>query len=485
MIPKKLSVNIVYNVLNQIVLFAIPLVTTPYIARVLSPELIGDYSFTLANSSYFVLLECLGFSLYGQIKVASVRDDREKLSCLFWEITFLKCILLAVCMAVFLCVMVPLGSDVQRKLHLIMALNILANGIDMTWLLNGLEEFKVTALRSMLVRMINVPLIFLFVKSENDIYAYAFIMQFRTLAEYCAVFPYIRKNIDSPDFGKISLRRHIRPSIVFFIPGIVNTVFSSADKTMLGAITGDSYEVGVYEQANKICDLCMSMISAVSNVILPRATYLYQNGKAGGEAKKLLNMSLRAAMMGAIPITLGIAAIADNFVLLFFGEGYEKSGTLLKILCFNVLFVSLSNFCSHQCLIARGKQKEYNIAICVSGLINVCLDAFLTARYASIGVSAVSVVARMIGLVLIIWFGRESVGAAKIVKMSGKYILAAMLMYVSVFGISLMNDVLLSLILQISVGLVVYGGTLLILRDDMVIALISGIKMAVHRKQSK
>ena len=101
MIPKKLSVNIVYNVLNQIVLFAIPLVTTPYIARVLSPELIGDYSFTLANSSYFVLLECLGFSLYGQIKVASVRDDREKLSCLFWEITLMKCILMDVCMAVF------------------------------------------------------------------------------------------------------------------------------------------------------------------------------------------------------------------------------------------------------------------------------------------------------------------------------------------------------------------------------------------------
>ena len=193
---KKISINIFYNILNQIVSFIVPLILSPYVARVLSAELIGDYSYALANSSYFVLIEALGFSLYGMLKVSANRADKNYISTLFKEIMIAKFFLMVICIIVYTISFVWTSSD-NKILCAIMIMNIISTGIDSTWFLMGMEDFKTTALRNIAVRLVNVFLIIILVKSEKDFLIYAIIMQLSNVISYIVVFPTVKKYIIS------------------------------------------------------------------------------------------------------------------------------------------------------------------------------------------------------------------------------------------------------------------------------------------------
>ena len=192
---KKISVNLIFNILSQLTALVVPIFITPYVSRVLNAELIGEYSFTLANSNYFVLAETLGFTLYGQIKIAAIRDDKDKLSLLFWELFFIKCFLMLIASAAYIPVILTAGSARLRTLYVIMLINIVSNGLDITWFLNGLEEFKVAALRTILIKLCNLAAVYLFVKAESDIFLYALIMQGFILIGFISVYPILRKKI--------------------------------------------------------------------------------------------------------------------------------------------------------------------------------------------------------------------------------------------------------------------------------------------------
>lgn len=467
MTQKKLSVNIVYSLIVQISNFIAPLITAPYVARVLSAELIGDYSYVLANSSYFVLVENMGFTLYGTIKGAAIRDDKEKLSELLWEIVLLKFFFMIVCAGAYVIWFMTLAKGDYKILYSIMLLNIFANGADIVWFFNALEEYKVIAIRTVVIQLINVVSILIFVKSKNDFLVYAIIMQAAPLLGTLAVYPSLKEKIKWMGLRKLNIRQHIVPSLIYFVPGLVSTIFSSTDKTILGNFTKSSYEVGVYEQANKICQLCIGMISAVSVVILPRITYLYHNSKDKRELNRLLDNSVRGVFFVAIPVSLGIAAVSDYFIPIFFGAGYEKSILLSKILCLNVLFISLSNFMGHQCLIARGKQKEYNICVGAGALLNVIINICLVKSLQSVGVSIASSVTSFITFALIVWYGKDMIRVSRIVHVSRNYFFAAIIMFVSIYWINIPDNSIASLFIRVALGVVIYAVMLLISKDEI------------------
>lgn len=471
---KKISNNLVYSLLIQISGLIAPLITSPYIARVLSPELIGDYSFTLANSNYFTLIECLGLPLYGMIEAAKVRDDKKKLSKLFWEISLIKIFLTIICVIVYVGMFVCSGNQNLRHLYIIMIFNLIAVGLDTTWILNGLEEFKVTAIRSIAVRIINIFLILLFVKSEHDIITYALIMQGSTFISYAVMFPTVLKKIGEISLKELNIWRHIKPSLIYFVPGIITTIFQSTDKSILG-IFSTSYEVGVYEQACKICQLFACMISAVSNAILPRAAYLNSNTEKNSESEKLFKTSIRICSFAALPICFGASAIADSFIPVFFGAGYEKSAVLLKILCINVFFIALSNFYGQQALMARGKQKEYNISITVSAFANVAINLVLVQSLESVGVSIASAVAGLISFLMISYYGKDMLPLPAAIKMSHKYLAAAVLMFICIFKI-VFNSNYLTVLVQIISGVLIYFAVLIVLKEKIVISVLERIR---------
>lgn len=461
---KKISINIFYNILNQIVSFIVPLILSPYVARVLSAELIGDYSYALANSSYFVLIEALGFSLYGMLKVSANRADKNYISTLFKEIMIAKFFLMVICIIVYTISFVWTSSD-NKILCAIMIMNIISTGIDSTWFLMGMEDFKTTALRNIAVRLVNVFLIIILVKSKKDFLIYAIIMQLSNVISYIVVFPTVKKYIISSKVSFKNILKHTIKSLIYFVPGIVNTIFTSADKTVLGAFA-NSYEVGVYEQASKICSLCGSVINSISNVVMPRVTYLNHNA-SNEKSKRFMFKTLHYASIVAIAVTVGIICISDEFVPLFFGLGYEKSAILLKILAFNVLMSILANYIGQQCLISNDKQNQYNIAISMGAILNVILNLFMVERFQSVGVSVASVVSSGVLFWVVLVFSREIISLKNIIQMDWKAIISAIIMFITIYWLNF-DDLFITLVVKIVVGAAVYIAILAILREEII-----------------
>lgn len=468
---KKISINIFYNILNQIVSFIVPLILSPYVARVLSAELIGDYSYALANSSYFVLIEALGFSLYGMLKVSANRADKKYISTLFKEIMIAKFFFMVTCIIVYTISFVWISSD-NKILCAIMIMNIISTGIDSTWFLMGMEDFKTTALRNIAVRLVNIVLIIILVKSEKDFLIYAIIMQLSNVISYIVVFPTVKKYIISSKVSFKNILKHTIKSLIYFVPGIVNTIFTSADKTVLGAFA-NSYEVGVYEQASKICSLCGSVINSISNVVMPRVTYLNHNA-SNEKSKKFMFKTLHYASVVAIVVTVGIICISDEFVPLFFGLGYEKSAVLLKILAFNVLMSILANYIGQQCLISNDKQNQYNIAISVGAILNVILNLFMVERLQSVGVSVASVVSSGALFLVVLIFSREIISLKNIIQMDWKAIISAIIMFVTIYWLSF-DNLFITLVVKVVVGAAVYITILAILREEIIQEVFSNI----------
>lgn len=460
--------NILYNVVSQVVILLVPLITAPYISRIFNAELIGEYSYALANSTYFVLLENLGFNLYGQLKVAKYRDDIKKLSKFYFEIMALKLILCAISIFAYCFLVLPVSKGISRWLCLVMIINIVAEAFDITWFYNGLELFKYTAIRNVLIRLFCLISVLLLVKDESDIVLYAIIMQGATFASGMVMFFGSLKRVSRKGLEKINVFQHILPAWVYFIPSLVTTIFSSADKTMLGVFT-NVYEVGVYEQAHKISQICMNAISAVGNAILPRAANINnESNSAITASKKLLKQSLNIVMFIAMPITFGIYAISDTFIPIFFGEGYEKSIVLVEILSLNVLITAIGNLVGQQCLIAKGKQKEYNIVIIISALSNVFLNYFLIKSSASVGASIATVISSFVIVLLVVLKSNSMFSWRDLLKNGGQFIFAAIIMLVVVKCLGLIiGENLIGLLSSVIAGAIVYLIILLLLKNEL------------------
>ena len=251
--------------------------------------------------------------------------------------------------------------------------------------------------------MLNVVCVLCFVKNEGDLCLYALIMQGFTFLSFLAVYPVMKKYLDWPGLKAINPLKSIKPAAIYFIPGLVTTIFSSTDKTMLG-IMSSTYEVGIYDQAHKISQICMSAIASIGNVMLPRAAYIYKNGSL--EEKKKANefflSSFRIVCFISAPIVFGIIAIAAEFIPVFFGEGYDDCYPVLVILSLNVGITALGNLCGQQLLIARGQQMRYNSAVLISAIGNIAFNYGFILFWNSKGAAIASVLAALLSLILIL-----------------------------------------------------------------------------------
>ena len=405
------------------------------------------------------------------LKVSANRADKNYISTLFKEIMIAKFFLMVICIIVYTISFVWTSSD-NKILCAIMIMNIISTGIDSTWFLMGMEDFKTTALRNIAVRLVNIVLIIILVKSEKDFLIYAIIMQLSNVISYIVVFPTVKKYIISSKVSFKNILKHTIKSLIYFVPGIVNTIFTSADKTVLGAFA-NSYEVGVYEQASKICSLCGSVINSISNVVMPRVTYLNHNA-SNEKSKKFMFKTLHYASVVAIAVTVGIICISDEFVPLFFGLGYEKSAVLLKILAFNVLMSILANYIGQQCLISNDKQNQYNIAISVGAILNVILNLFMVERLQSVGVSVASVVSSGVLFWVVLIFSREIISLKNIIQMDWKAIISAIIMFVTIYWLSF-DNLFITLVVKVVVGAAVYITILAILREEIIQEVFSNI----------
>ena len=477
---KSIKKNYIYNLLYQMMVLILPLITTPYISRVIGVVGIGIYSYTISISAIFILFGSLGISLYGQREIAYIQEQKEKRTKIFWEIFILRLTTTLIALLIYWLMFVVREQEYSFY-YKILAIEIIASIFDISWFFMGLEEFKKTVIRNMLVKMISVLLIFVFVKSKEDLVLYYYIYVFSIILGNISLWIYLPKYIEKISVKSLNIIRHIRPVVSLFIPQIAIQIYTILDKTMIGSIIEDKSEVGYYDQAQKIIKMTLSIISALGTVMMPRIASTYAKGEKN-KVKNYMNKSFNLVFFLAFPLIFGINVIADNFVPWFLGNGYGKVVLLMKIISPIILFIGLSTVTGTQYLLPLKRQKEFTLSVILGSVINICFNFLLIGKFKSIGASIGTVIAELSVTLVQIYFTRNDFEWEKIIKMAFNYFLAGIIMTIicALFG-NIINRNLEKMLLQIIIGSITYIMTLFILKDKFLLEIIK--KLKINNKQ--
>lgn len=474
MSKKSITKNYLYNLSYQILVLLLPIITIPYVSRVLGAEAIGIYSYTLSITTYFILLGSLGIALYGQREIAYHSDNKEKRTQAFWEIFLLRCITMTITAIIFYCTFATQGE--YALYYKILVLELVANCLDISWFFQGLEEFKKTVLRNVFVKILSIVCIFVFVKSPEDLVIYFIIYAAAIALGNLSLWLYVPKYIQKIRIKTLNLVQHIKPTIALFIPQIATQIYTVLDKTMIGMIIPDKSEVGYYEQAQKIIKMLLTIITSLGTVMIPRMAHTYIKGETE-KLKSYMKQSFQFVWIFSIPIMLGIISISEKFVPLFFGPGYEKVVLLMSIVSPIIVIIGLSNVIGTQFLLPTKRQKAYTISVVMGAIVNFILNLILIRSHASIGASVATVVAEIVVTGIQLYCIRKEIPILEILKLSKNYIIAGICMFIGSVGVGMwINDNFLSIVAQVLTGMLIYFVLLILLKDAFLGKILEKIK---------
>ena len=426
---KSLKKNYIFNVMYQILLLIVPFITTPYLSRALGANSIGIYSYANSMVSYFVLFACLGTGTYGQRTISYVQDDIEQRSRAFWETFCFRTIMSLI--TLFFFGIYTLTVKENKIIFIILSLNFINIIFDISWFFQGMEDFKKTVLRSAIVKILNIIFIFTFIKNSDDLILYVLGTMVLTLLGTISLWTYIPKYVKR--VNNIKPFRDYKTILKLFLPTIAVQVYTIVDKSMIGWFSQGSnyFENGYYEQAEKVIKICLTIVTSLGTVMIPRIGKVFKEGNYD-KIKEYMYKSYRFILLLAIPIFFGLISISSIFVPVFFGSGYEKVEILLMIFSVLVIIIGLSNANGYQYFVPTGKENILTITVVVGAISNFILNLILIPRYYSIGASIASITAEgLVTLVGFIYIRKEKIfSLRRILKESLNYLISGLTMFI-------------------------------------------------------
>ena len=473
---KSIRKNYIYNVFYQVLLLVAPLIVTPHLSRVLGPDGVGTVSYAESIVAYFTLM---GITTYGQREISYVQNNLEARSAVFWNTKLLEFFTSAVA----ICIYVGFAMF-QRELatvYLVLTLNLVSVFFDVTWFFQGLEEFGKTVARNAFFRCLQIVYIFLFVRTKNDLPVYVLGLGLFTTLGNLSLWAYLPKYVQRVSRQNIHPFRDIKTVWSLFIPTIAIQIYTVLDKTMIGLITGSSFENGYYEQAIKIARMLLAMVTALGAVMVPRIGYHYGNGEHA-EIRRLMYRGYRFVWFLGIPLCFGMVLTARNFVPWFFGDGYEKVIPLLGVTAFLILAIGINNVTGIQYLVPTKRQNLFSLTVIIGACTNFCMNLILIHFFQSIGAAIASVTAETVIAVIQLILVRKELSPWQVLQEGTHYYIAGLVMALvlwlcgRVFSPSLLHTALLVLI-----GATVYFAVLLLEQDAFFIENTKKILSKLHR----
>lgn len=459
--------NLLYNTIYQVFTILTPFITAPYLSRTLGPEKLGIQSFTSSVQSYFLLLAALGTQSYGTREIARHRDDISECSRLFWEIEFMTIVTSS--LAVFAWLILIVMSSRYQIYYMVMIPYLFASMFNITWFFYGLEKFQVTVIRNIFFQVMEIILMFVFVRSEENLVAYMIILSISKLLSSVSLWSFIPKYTVKVCFRELRILYHFRQTLVYFIPTIATSIYTMLDKTLIGLITNDNFQNGYYEQAEKLIRIAKAIsFSAINSVVGVRISYLFAEHKIDEIHIRIENTMNYIFFMG-VGSACGIAAIARNFVPIFFGEGYVNVEYLLYIFSPIIVIIGVGNCMGSHYYTPSGRRAQSSKYLIVGSCINLVMNLCLIPKFGAFGAATASVLAEFVISSLYVKNSEQYMTARLLFSIGWKKVVAGICMLVIVFGVgNLLGQSILTLILQILIGLCIYILGLLLLRDDWI-----------------
>ena len=368
----RLAKNIVYQTVYQILTVITPLITAPYVSRVLGANGLGLFTYTHTNAMYFTLFAMLGVANYGSRSIASVQDNKEARSEVFWNIYSVQ-VLMTLFMIVLYSGYALLFVKSNTQIVWIQGLIILACSFDVNWYFFGVEKFKVTVTRNIIIKILTVISVLLFVNQNTGVLGYTLVMSMGTLLSNIAVVPFLRREIVFVYPKARTMAKHLKPNLILFVPVLATSVFHIMDKTMLGSLGGLT-QLGYYTNADKVINIPIGIINGLGTVYMPRITSLRQNNKES-DVKPVLYSSLELYSFVVMALSLGLAAISTEFAPWFYGPGFEPCAGLIKLFAPVFIFKSFSVYVRMNILIPYHNEKTYTVAVLAGAFINLIANS--------------------------------------------------------------------------------------------------------------
>ena len=448
-----LKQNIFYNISYQIVLIITPLITAPYISRTIGAEGIGLHSYNYTIAYFFVLFAMLGINNYGTRKIATIKDNKELLSKTFSSIYFFQLFisLIIIILYALYVVFVAKGSTISSILFLF----VISACIDINWFLFGLDKFKITVIRSVIVRLITLCALFIFVKDSSDLWVYVLINSLGILANQFVIWLLAFKYTILKKVTISEITSHLKPNLILFIPVIAMSIYTSVDTLILGVLT-DMTQLGYYENTIRIVKIPMGIIVALGTVMLPRMSNLASLSKKE-ESDSLIEQSMFYVIFIASSLTFGIAGIAPIFAPVFFGDEFVEVGRLITYMTPTILIIAWANVIRTQYLIPNHKDKIYVLSVFWGAVVNIVVNLFLIPFYGALGAVIASIAAEAAVCLCQTFMVRTKIDLIQYIKNSWMFIPIGAVMFITVRWIGELNGTsIVTLIIQISVGAVIY-----------------------------
>ncbi len=452
----RVKMNFIYNIAYQVLVLILPLITAPYLSRVISGDGIGIYSYTQAFSNYFVLIAMLGIESYGNREIARVRDDKEKKEKTFWSIFVIQFFLTVVLSVIY--VMYVIISDLQYKtIYLLQLFYVISAGFNINWYFFGMEKFKITVTRNMVIKIITTIAIFMFVKKPTDLWLYTLIISLGTFISTIVVWPFLLKEISFRRITWFSVKLHIKPNLTLFIPVLAVSLYNVMDKIMLGSMSTYS-EVAYYTYAEKIIQVPVTVIIALGTVMMPHITNLISNGREE-ECKLLFDKAMLFVIFLSTAFTFGMANLAPVFSDWYYGNDFARCGLFMVYLSPVIVFKSWANLVRTQYIIPNGYDFIYILSVSMGAITNLCINALMIPKFQGIGAIIGTISAEFIVCFIQIWKTRKSI-QFKLHLVDGlSFFVIGTLMYsiMQFVGVHLLvNSNFFNMLLRFTVGTVFY-----------------------------
>lgn len=456
---RSLKSNFLYQAAWQLLLVLVPLVTTPYLSRTLGADQVGVYSYTYSVTNYFVMFATLGMSTYGVRMVAACGNDRAQRSVSFWNAYASQLIvsLVVVLAYVVYTLCEPAGGMVVT---VVWGMWVLSAVLDVSWLLFGVEEFKVPTIRSIVTKLVSVFVIFGFVRGPEDLWVYCGAIAGSYLINQILIWPFVRRYVDFVRPRLKQTLRHLIPSLRLFIPVIAISLYVTLDKVMLGLLSGMT-QVGFFEYSEKLSKMPMALITAVGTVMLPRMTAELVAGRHE-KALDLLGDSIWVMLAVAFALMLGIIGIAPEFAVVFLGDEFADCSGIMRVLALVIPLISTTNVLGRQYLLPMGRDTLFTLSVCVGAVVNICLNIVLIPAYAAMGAAISTVCAEFSVLVVQAFMVRRELPLMRYLSSSLPFVVCGLIMLFAIrltawFFNSLWGMSVPGLLLEIVVGIVVFS----------------------------
>ena len=395
---KSIKKNLLYNIALNLSKVIFPLITAPYVSRVLEPDGVGLFNFSYTYAGYFALFAVLGIPLYGVREIAKLRDSKSDENRFLSEIISLEIVVTILVSAIFLItvLLIPRLNE-NYAIFLIAGVALYISPCKVEWFFSGREEFGFITIRSLSVKVLSIIALFLFVHDKNDLIIYVILGALATVANELWNYGKLIKDGYRPHLTN-SFKKHLKPLFVLFASTVAVSIYTMLDTLMLGFMS-DYDQVGFYNNANHIAKSLMPVVTSLAAVAMPRLSYYMQSGN-WDDINLLMKKSLSIVSFLAFPITVGVVIVAPTFVPLFFGELFYGAILPLQILVWVVTIIGLNNITAIQVLASMGYDTPYLKSVLSGTISNFVLNLLLIPILGAVGASISSVIAEIAVLVI-------------------------------------------------------------------------------------